>query len=84
MQSQTCKARLTKKKSELKMDEKEASVTESNNEEYVHSTSYRKLNNPQRENFRSNSMKGFVKMKPWLLLIDLLDMLKIWGIFLHK
>ena len=32
-----------KKKSQLKMGEKEASVTESNNKEYVHSNSCRKL-----------------------------------------
>ena len=38
-----------KKKSQLKMGEKEASVTESNNEEYVHSTSSRNLNNTHRE-----------------------------------
>lgn len=29
------------------------------------------------KNFRSNSMNEFVKIEPWLLLIDLFDMLKI-------
>lgn len=35
------------------------------------------------KNFRSNSMNEFVKIEPWLLLIDLFDMLKIWGLFSH-
>ena len=64
MQSQTCKARLKKKQSELKMGEKKASVTESNNEEYVHSTSYRKLNNTQREKLQEQFNERICKNKP--------------------
>ena len=44
MQSQ-----INNKKSQPTMGEKEASVTQGNNKEYVHSTSYSKFNNTHRE-----------------------------------